>query len=203
MRRERLGKARLKLQESEKSGDLVIEANELSFAYEDQPVIWNFSTTIMRGDKVGIIGPNGSGKTTLLRLLLKDLTPDQGTVRHGTRLEVAYYDQLRAHLDEEKSVFDNVAQGSEFLTLNGKKRHVIGYLQDFLFTPERVRAVVKTLSGGERNRLMLARLFSEPANLLVLDEPTNDLDAETLGCWRNCCLIFRDSADGEPRPRIS
>jgi ATP-binding cassette subfamily F protein uup len=134
----------------------------------------------MRGDRVGIIGPNGCGKTTLLRILLAELAPDQGTVRHGTRLEVAYFDQLHAQLDEEQSVADNCSGGSTSILVEGKKRHILGYLADFLFTPEQARAAVKFLSGGERNRLLLARLFARPSNLLVMDEPTNDLDVETL-----------------------
>src|SRR5690606_1426200 len=139
-----------------------------------------FSIRILRGDRIGLIGPNGAGKSTLLKLLLKEIEPDGGTVRHGTRLAVAYFDQLREALDLERSVIDNVADGRETVTINGQPKHIIGYLGDFLFTPERARTPVKALSGGERNRLMLARLFSKPSNLLVMDEPTNDLDIETL-----------------------
>jgi ATP-binding cassette subfamily F protein uup len=179
-RRSHLGNVQLQLQETIKSGDLVIEAENLAFSYSYNPIVNDLSVTIMRGDKVGVIGPNGSGKTTLLQLLLKNLEPENGTVRHGTKLEIAYFDQLRYQLDEEKSVFDNVSEGNDRIVFNGQTKHVIGYLQDFLFTPERSRALVKTLSGGERNRLLLAKLFTKPANLLVLDEPTNDLDAETL-----------------------
>jgi ATP-binding cassette subfamily F protein uup len=143
-------------------------------------VVRDCSTAILRGDRVGIIGPNGSGKTTLLRILLGDLAPQEGSVRRGTNLSVVYLDQHRAQLDDEKTVQDNVANGSDFVTINDARRHVIGYLQDFLFTPERARSPVKVLSGGERNRLLLARLFTKPSNVLVLDEPTNDLDIETL-----------------------
>ncbi|PKM44812.1 MAG: ABC transporter ATP-binding protein [Gammaproteobacteria bacterium HGW-Gammaproteobacteria-1] len=179
-RRERQGTARLQLNEADRSGKLVVEAEGVSFSYDGKPVIKDLSTVIMRGDKVGIIGPNGAGKTTLLRLLLGQLAPQQGTVRLGTKLEVAYFDQHRALLDEEMTVLDNVAQGSEQITVNGESRHVISYLQDFLFAPARARTPVKALSGGERNRLLLARLFTQPANVLVMDEPTNDLDMETL-----------------------
>ena len=144
------------------------------------PIVQNFSTTIMRGDKVGIIGPNGAGKTTLLRLILGQLPPQSGQVRLGTNLQIAYFDQLRAQLDDEQSVQDNVSDGSDTIRIGGKRQHIIGYLQDFLFSPERARSPVRFLSGGERNRLLLAKLFAKPANLIVLDEPTNDLDAETL-----------------------
>lgn len=179
-RREVIGKAKLQLQEGEKSGKLVIEAKDISYGYDDKRLIHNFSTTIVRGDKIGLIGPNGVGKTTLLKILLGELIPQQGTVRHGTKLEIAYFDQLRAHLDEEKTVADNVSYGDQYVTVNGKSIHIMTYLQDFLFSPERARTPVKALSGGERNRLLLARLFTKPTNVLVLDEPTNDLDIETL-----------------------
>ena len=188
-RRERQGTARMQLQEAERSGSLVIEAKGVSFGYAEdngdgdrdrsRPVIRDLTTTIMRGDKVGIIGPNGSGKTTLLRLLLGGLPPQEGTVRQGTNLEVAYFDQLKAALDEEKTVQQNVSE-YDTIPINGQPRHVLGYLQDFLFPPERSRSLVKFLSGGERSRLLLARLFTRPSNVLVLDEPTNDLDIETL-----------------------
>jgi ATP-binding cassette subfamily F protein uup len=178
-RRERQGTARMQAQEAERSGALVIEARGAGFSYGDRPVIYDLTTTVMRGDKVGIIGPNGSGKTTLLRLLLGQLTPQEGAVRHGTNLEVAYFDQLKATLDGEKTVQQNVSE-YEAVDVNGQPRHVLGYLQDFLFPPERSRSLVKTLSGGERSRLMLAKLFTRPSNVLVLDEPTNDLDIETL-----------------------
>jgi ABC transport system ATP-binding/permease protein len=178
-RRERQGSARMQLQQADRSGALVIEAKNLGFAYDDRPVIQDFSTTLIRGDKVGLIGPNGSGKSTLLRLLLGQLAPQQGTIRHGTRLEIAYFDQLKAALDEEKTVQMNVSE-YDMITINGQSRHILGYLQDFLFPPERSRTLVKYLSGGERSRLLLARLFTKPSNVLVLDEPTNDLDIETL-----------------------
>ena len=189
-RRERQGGARIESNQGERSGQLVAEAQNVSFAYDGRSVVRDFSTTIMRGDKVGIIGPNGAGKTTLLRLLLGHLEPQQGTVRLGTKLEVAYFDQHRALLDEELSVLDNVAQGSEQITVNGQSRHVISYLQDFLFAPDRARTPVKALSGGERNRLLLARLFTQPANLLVMDEPTNDLDMETLDLLESLLVEF-------------
>ncbi len=179
-RRERSETARLQLQEAERSGRLVIEAKDVAVAFGGKPVIRVFSTLVMRGDRVGLIGPNGCGKTTLLRLLLGELPPDRGKVRHGTRLEVAYFDQLHAQLAEEESLVENVGQGSQSVVVNGRKRHVLGYLQDFLFPPERARSPVKFLSGGERNRLLLARLFAQPSNVLVMDEPTNDLDLETL-----------------------
>lgn len=174
------GQARLRIDDADRSGKIVIEAQGVSFGYEDQPLVKNFSTTILRGDKVGILGPNGSGKTTLLRLLLQELEPEEGTVRHGSRLELAYFDQHREALDEERSVADNVANGNDKVTVGGKTRHVISYLQDFLFPPAQTRSPVNSLSGGERNRLLLARLFTRPFNLLVMDEPTNDLDVETL-----------------------
>jgi ATP-binding cassette subfamily F protein uup len=179
-RRERAGAVRLNAQEAERSGRLVIEARDVRFSRGDRPIVRDFSTTIMRGDRVGVIGPNGSGKTTLLRLLLGELAPDEGTVRQGTGLEIAYFDQLREQLDPEQTVFDSVADGAEFVTVGGQRRHVHGYLQDFLFSPDRARTPVRALSGGERNRLLLARLFTRSFNLLVMDEPTNDLDMETL-----------------------
>ncbi len=180
-RRERQGSVKLYAQEAERSGKLVIEAENVSFAYPGQPPLFrNFSTVVQRGDRVGLIGENGTGKTTLLRTLLGELDPSEGSVRHGTRLEISYFDQLRAELDPEASVMQNVADGNDVVTIGGQTRHVAGYLQDFLFTPDRLRLPVKLLSGGERNRLLLARLFTRPSNLLVLDEPTNDLDVETL-----------------------
>ncbi len=179
-RREMMGAARMQMQEAERTGKFVIEAVNVSHSYKGQPVIRDFSTMILRGDKVGIIGPNGSGQTTLLKILLGELNPQKGAVKHGTNLEIAYLDQHREQLDDEKTVQDNVAHGSDHVTINGNRRHVIGYLQDFLFTPERARSPVKVLSGGERNRLLLAKLFTKPSNVLVLDEPTNDLDIETL-----------------------
>jgi ABC transport system ATP-binding/permease protein len=175
-----VGRARMHIQEAAQSGKLVAELKGVTFGYDDKIIIQNFSTTILRGDRVGIIGPNGSGKTTLLRLLLGDLKPKQGSVKLGTNLEAAYFDQHRALLDGNDTVINNVGEGNDMVTINGRQRHIIGYLQDFLFTPDRARSPVRILSGGERNRLLLAKLFTKPANILVLDEPTNDLDAETL-----------------------
>ncbi|MBI4681802.1 MAG: ATP-binding cassette domain-containing protein [Nitrospirae bacterium] len=186
MRKERLarrtqtGSARMVLNEAEKSGKLVIDAKGIGCLYEGRHLFHDFSTTIIRGDKIGIIGPNGSGKTTLIKMLLGLMEPHSGSVRRGTRIEVAYFDQHREQLDDNKSVMDNVADGSGYVTVNGKTRHVIGYLEDFLFPPERARSPVKVLSGGERNRALLARLFTKPSNVLVMDEPTNDLDTDTL-----------------------
>ncbi len=179
-RRERIGDVRMETQEAERSGRLVIEAKGLTFQYDRRTIIRGFSTLIMRGDRVGIVGANGSGKTTLLRLLLGELAPQDGRVRHGTNLEIAYFDQLHAQLDEAKSVRDNVANGADFVDINGRRRHIIGFLSDFLFSSEQAAGSVSRLSGGERNRLLLARMLAKPSNLLVLDEPTNDLDIETL-----------------------
>lgn len=179
-RRQKIDTVRLQVQAAERSGRLVMEATDITYSHDRHPVVRDFSTTVMRGDKVGIIGPNGAGKTTLLRILLKEITPDRGDVRHGTRFEPAYFDQLRVQLDEHRTVQENIGEGNDFIIFNGQKRHVISYLQDFLFAPERSRTPVYVLSGGEKNRLMLAKLFTAPANVLVLDEPTNDLDAETL-----------------------
>jgi ATP-binding cassette subfamily F protein uup len=175
--------------EAERSGAMVIEAKNVRLGYEDRTVINGLTSTIFRGDKVGIIGPNAAGKTTLIRLLLGELTPLEGTVRLGERLEVAYFDQLKATLDEEKTVVKNVSD-YENIVINGQPRHILGYLQDFLFAPERARTLVKYLSGGERTRLLLARLFTKPANLLVLDEPTNDLDVETLELLESLLVDF-------------
>ncbi|MFV0421401.1 ATP-binding cassette domain-containing protein [Oleidesulfovibrio sp.] len=184
-RRERQGSVSMQVQEAERSGKLVIEAKSISYTWPDAvaatpPTIKDASVLVTRGDKVGIIGPNGAGKTTLLRLLLGDLQADNGTVRHGTRLEVAYFDQLRNVLDDEASVRENVAEGNDTLEIGGVRKHVVGYLKDFLFEPDRTMMPVKVLSGGERNRLLLAKLFARPSNVLVMDEPTNDLDLETL-----------------------
>src|SRR5215211_3810602 len=179
-RREKTGAAKLEIQEGQRSGALVAKVKKIAFAFGERSIVRDFSTTIMRGDKIGLIGPNGVGKTTLLRLLLGQLDPQKGKVRLGTNLEVAYFDQLREQLNEEATVQDNLGAGGETVSINGSPRHVLGYLQDFLFTPDRSRTLVRFLSGGERNRLLLARLFLKPANVLVLDEPTNDLDTETL-----------------------
>ena len=190
-RRGKIGNVRLQAQEAERTGKLVIEAKEVSFSFQQTPIVRDLSTVIMRGDKVGIIGPNGVGKTTLLRILLKEISPEAGSVRHGTHLQVAYFDQLRAQLDEQKTVQQNIAEGNDFIIFNDQKRHVISHLQDFLFSPDRCRTPVYVLSGGERNRLMLAKLFARPTNVLVLDEPTNDLDAETLELLEELLLEYR------------
>jgi ATP-binding cassette subfamily F protein uup len=189
-RRERIGTARMQLQQAEQSGRLVAETEGVSFAYGDKPVLKDFSTIILRGDRVGIIGPNGSGKSTLLRLLLGELQPQSGEIRLGSRREVLYFDQMREQLDPEKTVQENVGEGNDTIIINGRQRHVIGYLQDFLFSPERARSPVRILSGGERNRLLLAKLFTKPSNVLVMDEPTNDLDAETLDLLEDLLLEY-------------
>jgi ATP-binding cassette subfamily F protein uup len=177
---QRDGSARIHIEAADQSGRKVIRAKNVSYSFDGKPLIENFSTKIMRGDRIGILGNNGVGKTTLLRLLLGDLQPQAGTIKHGTNIEIGYFDQLRESLDPEKSVADNVGEGRTYLRMNGKERHVIGYLKGFLFSPKRSQTPVKALSGGERNRIILAKLFTRPANLLVLDEPTNDLDMETL-----------------------
>lgn len=189
-RRERTGTAHMQLHEAERSGRLVAELKKVSFSYTDRPIISDLSTVIMRGDRIGVIGPNGAGKSTLLRLILAELTPTEGTVRHGTKLQAAYFDQLHAQLDLEKTVVENLSHGSDTVSIEGKKKHVYGYLQDFLFTPERAKSPVKQLSGGERNRLLLARLLARPSNVLVMDEPTNDLDAETLDLLEELLLEY-------------
>ena len=179
-RRERQGSAKISVSEAERSGKLVVEAENVAFAWEDQPVVRDFTATILRGEKIGLIGPNGVGKTTLLKLLLGQLEPQSGLIRLGTKLETAYFDQLRASLDPQRSVADNIGEGRDFVELPSGRKHVIGYLQDFLFTPDRARSPVKSLSGGETSRVLLAQLFARASNMLVLDEPTNDLDVETL-----------------------
>lgn len=179
-RRYRPGLAKMQLQEGGLSGKLVAEAENISLSFGEHKIFTDFSAAIMRGDRVGIIGPNGAGKTTLLRVLLGELTPDAGSVRLGTKLEVAYFDQLRSVLDPDVRAYEAVAEGNDWVTIDGRRKHVMGYLQDFLFSRDRARTKVHALSGGERNRLLLAKLFTQPANVLVLDEPTNDLDAETL-----------------------
>ncbi|MGD2160689.1 MAG: ATP-binding cassette domain-containing protein [Gammaproteobacteria bacterium] len=189
-RRDLMGQASMKIAEAERSGKLVVEASDVGFSYQGMPLVEDFSTTILRGDRIGVIGPNGAGKTTLLNILLGKLAPQQGKVRTGTNLAVAYFDQMKVQLDEEASVIDNVSHGRERIDINGKSKHIIGYLQEFLFSPERARSPVKSLSGGERSRLLLARLFSQPANVLVLDEPTNDLDIETLELLEELLLEF-------------
>lgn len=178
---ERQGKASFQLEAADSSGKRVIELEHVSFAWPGQaPLVRDLTTHVLRGDRIGLIGNNGSGKSTLLKLMLGKLQPTSGTIKHGTRLEVAYFDQLRGELEPEKSVIDNISEGRDFIEINGERRHIISYLGDFLFSPERARTPVKALSGGERARVLLARLFSKPANVLVLDEPTNDLDVETL-----------------------
>ncbi len=180
-RRSKVGSVQLQIQDEQRSGNLVLQATDIHFAHPNcEPIIEGFSTTVMRGDKVGIIGANGAGKSTLLKLLLGELNPLSGTTRQGTNLEIAYFSQNREQLDESKTVEEDVSDGYQTIEIAGNKRHVLGYLQDFLFTPDRARSQIKHLSGGERNRVLLAKLFAKPANLIVLDEPTNDLDAETL-----------------------
>lgn len=179
-RRERMGQVNMQLDSGEKSGQLVAELRAVGKSFGERAVVKNFSARIQRGDRIGLIGPNGAGKTTLLRLILGELSPDEGTVRQGTKLEIAYFDQFRTQLDPEATLADVISPGSDYVEIGGTRKHVVGYLGDFLFAPERARSPVRSLSGGERNRLLLARLFARPANVLVLDEPTNDLDIETL-----------------------
>ena len=179
-RRTRTGSVNMQITEAERSGRLVARLTNVTYAYEGEPLIRDFSTEVSRGDRIGIVGPNGSGKTTLLRLILGELTPDSGEIRLGSNLQIAYFDQMRTRLREDKSLIENIGDGQAYITLNGVKRHVLSYLQDFLFSAERARGPISALSGGERNRLLLACLFSHPSNVLVLDEPTNDLDMETL-----------------------
>ncbi len=189
-RREREGTARIELQTGSMSGQKVIEAKDISFAYGETPIVSDFSSTIWRGDKIGIIGPNGGGKTTLLKLLLGQLEPQAGSVKLGTNLQIVYLDQLRGQIDDAKTVAQNVAGDAETVTFQGRPRHIHSYLQDFLFRADRIRMPAKMLSGGERNRLLLARLFLQPANVLVMDEPTNDLDAETLELLEELLLEY-------------
>src|SRR6478736_5817586 len=189
-RRDHAGSVRLQTQEAERSGRLVVEVRNVSVALGGRAIIKDFGTTITRGDRVGLIGPNGSGKTTLLRLLIGELAPTGGTIRLGTGIALAYFDQMREQLDPERSVFDSIADGAEFVEIGAVRKHVMGYLQDFLFPPDRARTPVAALSGGERNRLLLARLFTRSFNVLVLDEPTNDLDIETLDLLEELLLEF-------------
>ncbi|RJR43846.1 MAG: ATP-binding cassette domain-containing protein [Desulfobacteraceae bacterium] len=188
--RARTGSVKMHIEEAQRTGRIVIEAEKISHAYGGKTLIRNFSVRIMRGDRVGIIGPNGVGKTTLLRILLGETPPQEGRVRQGSGVAPVYFDQLRAQLDEERTVQENISEGKEIMDLNGGRRHVIGYLKDFLFSPDRSRSPVRVLSGGERNRLLLARLFSRPSNVLVLDEPTNDLDMETLDLLEDRMLEY-------------
>jgi ATP-binding cassette subfamily F protein uup len=179
-RRERLGSVNFAVAAGERSGQMVVEMHDVTKSFAGRRVIGGFSTRVLRGDKIGLIGPNGSGKSTLLKLIVGELEPDSGTIRRGVRLAIAYYDQMREQLDDEATLADTISQGADWIEIDGARKHVMSYLGDFLFRPERARAKVSALSGGERNRLLLARLFSRPANVLVLDEPTNDLDLETL-----------------------
>ncbi len=190
-RRERVGTANLRLEDAERSGQLVFEAEHVNFSYGGIVVIRDLTTRIMRGDRIGLIGPNGAGKSTLIKLLVGELEPDSGRLYRGTNLQVAYFDQQRAQLDPATLVMDSVGAENQMVTINGRTRHVTGYLQDFLFPPDRLRSPVSTLSGGERNRLLLARLFTQPANLLVMDEPTNDLDVETLELLEEVLLDYQ------------
>jgi ATP-binding cassette subfamily F protein uup len=190
-RREKQGNVKMQLQEAARSGKLVLEAENISQSYEGRSLFKGFNTVIQRGDRIGVIGPNGCGKSTLLSILLGRAKPESGDVKLGTNLEVAYFDQLRSQLDEELSVAENVGQGSDHVDIGDSRKHIMGYLQDFLFTPQRARTPVKALSGGERNRLLLAKLFTQPANLLVLDEPTNDLDAETLDLLEDLLMNYQ------------
>lgn len=189
--RQLVGQVRMTAQESERSGQSVLKVDHLGFSYGPLCLVKDFSTEVLRGDKIGVIGPNGSGKTTLLNLLLGKIAPQTGTVKTGTNLKITYFDQLRGQLDVEKTVIENLGIGGDTVMIDGKSRHVVGYLQDFLFSPEQARTPVKVLSGGERNRLLLARLFTQPSNLLVMDEPTNDLDVETLELLEELLLEYK------------
>ena len=190
-RRAKQGKANFEASQGERSGKLVVELTDISHRYGDNEIIRNFSTTVMRGDRIGLVGVNGAGKSTLLKILLGKLKPSEGKVKLGTKLDIAYFDQLREHLDLEKNLIDNICGGQDFIEVNGKKKHAISYLRDFLFTPDRIRTPAKALSGGEQNRAILAKVFSKPSNVLVLDEPTNDLDIETLELLEDILLEFQ------------
>ena len=190
-RRDRTGQVRLQLDTGQRSGQMVIETEQLSFKYGNDLIIDSLDLRVMRGDRIGLIGPNGSGKTTLLKLLTEELQPTAGKLRHGTNLQIAYFDQLRDQLDKDRTVKQNIADDHDQVLINGAPRHIYGYLQDFLFTPERARTPVRVLSGGEKNRLLLAKLFTRPANLLILDEPTNDLDMETLDLLEELLLDYK------------
>ena len=190
-RRERTGSASINLESADRSGKIVAELDDVSFHYEGKPIVDKLTCNIMRGDRIGFVGPNGAGKSTLLKIILGQLAPQQGAVKIGTKLEIAYFDQLRQQLEPEKTLIENICGGREFIEINGKNRHAIGYLGDFLFSPARTRTPVKALSGGEQNRAILAKLFTQPANLLVLDEPTNDLDIETLELLEEILMDFK------------
>jgi ATP-binding cassette subfamily F protein uup len=190
-RRELQGNAKIKLNSAESSGKIVAELEGISHCFDEKTVIKDFFTTVLRGDRIGIVGANGAGKSTLLKILLGKLEAQQGTVKLGSKLEIAYFDQLREHLDMEKNLIDNVSGGRDYIEINGQSKHVISYLSDFLFTPDRIRTPAKALSGGEQNRAILAKVFSKPANILVLDEPTNDLDIETLELLEDILLTFK------------
>src|SRR5690606_29230908 len=190
-RRELSGNVKLEASSARNPGKRVIEARHLGQSYGGRVLLDDVSVTVLRGDRIGLIGPNGSGKSTLLRILLGELQPERGEVRLGTGLQVAYFDQHRSQLDDSRNALENVAEGRDFVEINGSRKHVVGYLQDFLFTPERARAPITRLSGGERNRLLLARLFAQPSNLLVMDEPTNDLDVETLELLEELLLDYK------------
>lgn len=190
-RRKQIGSVNMQAMEAERSGQLVVETRNLSFAYEMEPIVSDLSTVIMRGDRIGIVGKNGSGKTTLLKLLLGGLKPTEGSVRQGTKLEIIYFDQLRQQIDEDKSIAENIGEGQGAITINGHSKNIYSYLEDFLFTPDQARQPVRHLSGGEKNRLLLAQLFKYPANLIVMDEPTNDLDAETLELLEEMIANFK------------
>ena len=189
-RRERTGSVEFAVEEAGRSGKIVAELDHVGHSFDGKQVIRDFSTVVRRGDRIGIVGANGAGKTTLVKIMLGELVPDSGEVRLGTRLETAYSDQLRGQLDPDRNLIDNVCEGQDFIDIGGRRRHAISYLGDFLFSPDRVRMPVRALSGGEQNRAVLARLFSKPANLLVLDEPTNDLDIETLEMLEELLLAF-------------
>jgi ATP-binding cassette subfamily F protein uup len=190
-RHSKVGQVKLEVDDQARSGKLVIEVDNITYEYENMPIVKNFSTLILRGDRIGIIGPNGVGKTTVLQLLLGELKPQSGQVKLGTKLEIAYFDQLRDQLDENLTVLENIGLGREYVTINGRERHVYSYLRDFLFSSARVKVPLKALSGGERNRLLLAKIFTRPANLLVLDEPTNDLDSDTLELLESLLMDFQ------------
>ncbi len=190
-RRKQQGTVKAQIGRADSSGKLVIEAEKLTHGFGEQNLINNFGITILRGDKIGIIGPNGVGKTTLIKLLLEKIQPASGTIKQGTKLEISYFDQHRSQFNEEQNLRDNIAPSTDFVEVNGQRKHIISYLQDFLFTPLQIQKPVKVLSGGERNRLLLARLFAQPSNLLVLDEPTNDLDAETLELLEELLIEYK------------